>query len=198
MFANRYTCVIDACSLVGVLKRNILLSLAEAEFFRVRWSQEILAETETAIQDIIYKNSGNLSDSKRRASLSVQYMTEAFDEATVENYEHNIILGADLPDRKDAHVLAAAIHTQASMIVTENLKDFPVSILARHNIEAKSADDFIADTIELHEGRALTAISTMRRRFNRPEITPVLLLSRMEEVGLLATADILKGFEQQL
>jgi hypothetical protein len=31
------------------LKRNLLLTLAEADFFRLRWSEEILDETERAI-----------------------------------------------------------------------------------------------------------------------------------------------------
>ncbi len=49
MFANRYTAFIDACTLAGTLKRNLLLTLAEAEFFRVRWSEQVLDETEAAI-----------------------------------------------------------------------------------------------------------------------------------------------------
>lgn len=48
MFANRYTALVDACSLVSVWRRNLLLSLAEAEFFRLRWLQPILAEIERA------------------------------------------------------------------------------------------------------------------------------------------------------
>ena len=198
MFANRYTCIIDACSLAGVLRRNILLSLAEAEFFRVRWSNDILSETEKAIDKILLKRSGDAKDSKRRTKTSVEKMNEAFDEARVEGYEHLLKLGNQLPDKNDAHVLAAAIHTRASMIVTENLKDFPQDILDKYNLEAKNSDEFIADTIELDKGRALTAISTMRLRFNRPELTPRDLLNEMEKSGLIATADSLKTFEDQI
>ena len=32
VFANRYTALIDACTLVSVWRRNFLLSLTEAEF----------------------------------------------------------------------------------------------------------------------------------------------------------------------
>ncbi len=49
MFANRFTVLVDACSLVSALGRNTILSLAEAELFRVRWSEEILRETELAL-----------------------------------------------------------------------------------------------------------------------------------------------------
>ena len=36
---NRYAAIIDACVLGGGLKRNIILSLAEAGLFRPYWSR---------------------------------------------------------------------------------------------------------------------------------------------------------------
>lgn len=53
MFANRFTALADACVLAGALKRNLILSLAKADFFRVRWSQPILDETQKAIEEIL-------------------------------------------------------------------------------------------------------------------------------------------------
>lgn len=53
MFANRYTAFIDACTLASALKRNLLLTLAEAEFFRVRWSVRVMDETQRAIATIL-------------------------------------------------------------------------------------------------------------------------------------------------
>jgi hypothetical protein len=50
LFANRYTAFIDACTLASALRRNLLLTLAEAEFFRVRWSVQVLDETQRAIE----------------------------------------------------------------------------------------------------------------------------------------------------
>jgi hypothetical protein len=52
-FANRYTAFIDACVLAGALRRDILLSLAEAEFFRVRWSRPFMDETRGAIASML-------------------------------------------------------------------------------------------------------------------------------------------------
>ena len=46
---NRYAAIIDACVLGGGLKRNIILSLAQAGLFRPYWSARILDETERAI-----------------------------------------------------------------------------------------------------------------------------------------------------
>ncbi|WP_245412192.1 hypothetical protein [Methylocella silvestris] len=84
------------------------------------------------------------------------------------------------------------------MIVTENLKDFPHELLASLNIEARSSDAFIADTIALDAGRAVAAIRRMRERFKRPEKTAEVVLLDMEAIGLLETADILRPHVRSL
>lgn len=190
MFANRYTVFVDACTLVSVLKRNLLLSLAEAEFFRLRWSEEVLDETQKALQEIHEKR--GLTDAATRAKRARAFMEDAFEDAMVDQYEHLLPLASQLPDPADAHVLAAAVKTQASMIVTENLKDFPSNIVSALNIEAKSADAFIADTIALDTGRAVAAIRQMRDGFKRPEKTAETLLLEMEADGLVETVDLLR------
>jgi predicted nucleic acid-binding protein len=116
----------------------MLLSLAEAGLFRPRWSSRILDETQKAITQI---TKGETDGSRQRAAIEA-----AFPEALVTGYE----IFEDklaLPDPNDNHVLAAAIATSASVIVTDNLADFPSAVLDPHSIQAISADDFIADTI---------------------------------------------------
>jgi len=196
VFANRFTALIDACSLAGALKRNLLLTLAEAEFFRARWSAPILGETERAIARIVeQKGDPDHQDKARRARASIE---TAFKDAIVEGFDHLLPLGSGLPDPGDAHVLAAAIKTQASMIVTENLKHFPHAILEGFNLEAKSADAFIADTLNLDLGRAVAALNMMRARLKRPELTAEALLLRMEADGLVETASMLEPHRDSL
>lgn len=189
MFANRYTAFIDACTLVSVWRRNLLLTLAEAEFFRVRWSEKVLEETERALTRLMDERS--IADSRARAAQSVASMRAAFPEALVEDFGLFEATTYGLPDRNDEHVLAAAIKTQAQALVTENLSDFPAVVLAPLAIEARSADDFIADTIALEEGRAVAAINRMRLRLKRPELTPEDMLRSLEAHGLLETASVL-------
>ena len=64
MFANRYTAFIDACTLARVLPRNLLLSLAEADFFRVRWSGQVLDETERAISWMLHKRGNTIEEAQ--------------------------------------------------------------------------------------------------------------------------------------
>lgn len=59
-------------------------------------------------------------------------------------------------------MLAAAIATSASVIVTDNLADFPSEALDPHAIQAISADDFIADTIELDPSEGHCQLVLMR------------------------------------
>lgn len=196
MFANRFTALVDACSLAGVLKRNLLLSLAEADFFRLRWSASILDETQRAIERILETKSA--PDAAVQAARARANMERAFAEAMVDDFDALLRTCGVLPDPHDAHVLAAALKTQAAMIVTENLKHFPRTILEPLNLEAKAADAFIADTISLDVGRGVAAIRTMRLRLKSPAITADELLLKMEADGLAETVDVLRAHSQSL
>lgn len=190
MFANRYTVFVDACTLVDTMRRNLLLTLAEAEFFRLRWSEEVLDETQNAIAAI--RTAKSQADAMEKATKARHKMQEAFEEAMVADFDDFRPVCAGLPDQKDVHVLAAALKAQASTIVTENLRDFPSKVLGPLNIEARSGDAFIADTIALDPGRAGAAIRVMRERMRNPALTPDTLLMTMDARGLTATVDVLK------
>lgn len=105
-----------------------------------------------------------------------------------------MIHGDGLPDKDDAHVPAAAIKTRASVIVTDNLKDFPAKILLPPDLEARSTDAFLADTIALDLGRATAAIRTMRLRFKRPEKHAEAQLVDRDAAGLVETVDVLRPY----
>ena len=120
MFANRFTIVVDACSLVDALGRNMILSLAQADFFRLRWSAAILDETERALAKI-FETRGH-ADPKCLAYRQRRAMETAFEEAAVTGFERLVPCLSGLPDGNDAHVIAAALKTRASVIVTENLQ----------------------------------------------------------------------------
>jgi len=63
---------------------------------------------------------------------------------TVVGFEY-MIPSINLPDPDDRHVVAAAIHSGASLIITFNLKDFPDEALKPYNLTAQHPDDFIVD-----------------------------------------------------
>ncbi len=193
MFANRFTVLLDANVLVPALTRNMLLSLAEAQFFRPRWSARIMSETERALSELLQDYSK--PDPSADAARACHAMNRAFEDATVAGFEAIESGIADHPglrDPDDAHVIAAAIQTGASIIVTDNLKDFPETVLAEYGIEAKDANAFLADTIDLKPEKAAEALAVMRNRFQNPSITAESLLLKMEARGLGDAADLLR------
>jgi predicted nucleic acid-binding protein len=190
MFGNRFTVVVDACSLFSPLMRNLLLSLAEGELFRLQWSAEILNEVERAIARS--HTARGVTDGSERAARARAAMERAFKEAAVTGYEEWLPTLGALPDPNHAHVIAVARKTRASVIVTENLNDFPERILKPLDLEAKKADEFVADTIDLDIGRAIPIIRKMRERLKRPEKTAEALLLDMEAIGLTHTVDSLR------
>lgn len=190
MFSNRFTAFVDACSLADVLRRDLLLTLAAAGFFRLRWSSVVLDEVERSIRRI--KAGDGDTVAADQAARARRAMERAFPEASVDDFDAFLPVCADLPDPGDAHVVAAAMKAQAAVIVTENLKHFPRELLAPLNMDVRSSDVFLADTIALEPGRAVRAVRMMRERYAKPEMTAPHLLTRMESRGLFETADVLR------
>lgn len=72
-YADRFTALIDSNVLACAMRRNIILSLAEAGLFRPRWSDRIMDETAGAIAQI---TKGGADTIKQRSA-----MERAFPEA---------------------------------------------------------------------------------------------------------------------
>ncbi|MDB2407544.1 PIN domain-containing protein [Jannaschia sp.] len=187
MFANRFTALLDANVLVPALERNIILSLAEADLFRPRWSKPILAETSSAICRIL--NDAQRPDAEAAADRAVVNMRLSFPDAEVEGFEGLMAAFSDLPDPKDRHVIAAAVETRATVIVTDNLRDFPSHITARHGIEAQTGDAFIANAIDLDPRIAQRALVKMLERLRNPVLDIATIVSKLESRGRLLSAD---------
>ena len=59
----------------------------------------------------------------------------------------------------------------------------------------KSTDDFIADTMTLHEHTAFAALKKMRARFQNPALSTEAIINAAESQGLLNTALLMKQYE---
>ncbi|CAN5575813.1 hypothetical protein BH23BAC1_BH23BAC1_11520 [soil metagenome] len=123
---------------------------------------------------------------KRRIDLA----NDAFPDALVENYEP-LIESLKLNDPKDRHVLAAAIKTNANIIVTNNLKHFPEEYLATFGLSAKDADNIITDTIDLNVNRAVEAFRMLVLNKTKPEVDEFEVLEMFRNNGLNQAADYL-------
>jgi hypothetical protein len=176
--------VLDANVLYPFLVRDVLLSLAGAGLFRPLWTDAINREW---TRSLIRRH----PEREAKIEETVSVMNEAFPEAIIENYE-DLVPALKLPDADDRHVLAAAVRGGASLIVTENVADFPATVLSHYDIEARTADEFTLDALEHYPGDVVSALGAMRRRYAKPPLSSEELLQAMLKCGLVATAAALK------
>lgn len=164
--------VLDACVLYPVGLRDTLLNVAEAGFFRVLWTEEILAETS---RNIIEDTPGL---SAEHLGKTFDAMRRAFPEATIHGYEH--FVDAMTNDPKDRHVLAAAVATRADVIVTSNLRHFPAPACDPHGIRVQSPDEFLCEALELGSGVVIDVLRAQAARKKRPPMSVDEMLDHLE------------------
>lgn len=162
--------------------------LALTDLYRAKWSESIhdewmrnvLANRPDLTREQL-ERTRNLMDSHVRDSL-------------VTGYEY-LIPSLDLPDADDRHVLAIAIRSQSSVILTFNLKDFPSGELNKYEIEALHPDEFISDLIDLNAARVLSAVAAHRRTLKKPPKTAAEYLDTLLQQGLPETVSQLRQWE---
>lgn len=120
--------VYDANVLYPPTLRHVLIQIAQTELIHARWTQEILDETFRNVQ------AKNPHIDAERLLRTRELMCEAVPDCLITGYE-SIVPVLTLPDLDDRHVLAAAIRSRASTIVTRNLDDFPPDALAPWDVE---------------------------------------------------------------
>jgi hypothetical protein len=107
-------------------------------------------------------------------------MNEAFPEALTENYE--ALIPELRNDEKDRHVLAAGIRAGADMIVTQNVRHFPLEALSPWEIRALNADRFLMELFEAVPGndeRIAHRIFRQASSLKRPLMTYHSVLDRL-------------------
>src|SRR5947209_1755214 len=115
--------------------------LAAFDTYQPLWSDAVHQEW----MDALLRSRPDLNPT--RIARTRTLMDTHINNAKVIGYEP-LIATLTLPDPGDRHVLAAAIHGGASIIVTANLKDFPATALAPHNIIAEHPDIFISGLLD--------------------------------------------------
>ena len=178
----RFICVLDTNVIYPLWIRDLLLWFAHYDLYTPKWSMHIFNEW-----DEVMSRKG-ISEEDRIKRISI--VNEAFPDALVENYE-SLIQMLELPDEKDKHVLAAAIKTNANLIVSNNLKDYPAEYLAGFSLSAKSADDFLTDIIDLNHYTSLKAFKDLVLNKKNPPYDEFEVLDILRRNGLKDTANYL-------
>ena len=178
----RFIGVLDTNIIYPIEIRDLLFWFAHFDLYTPKWSDHIFDEWIAVMKR---KNVSETEIKKR-----VEKANLAFPDAKVTNYS-GLIETLTLPDKKDRHILAAAIKTNANIIVTNNIKDFPKDYLSSFGLTAKLADDFLTDLIDLNPERAVEAFKQMVLYRRKPDLNAYQVLDILRNRGLKATADYL-------
>lgn len=171
-----FVVVYDANVLYPVELRDFLIRLAGTGLFQAKWTDRILDETFDAIL-------GNRPELEERLRRTRRQMTEAVPDVLVDGYQP-LVASLQLPDPDDRHVLAAAIRSQAQVIVTFNLRDFPRDQLDPYDVEAQCPDEFALHVFELNPAAVVGVVRDQASDLLAPEVSFEELLARLERTGL--------------
>lgn len=178
----RFTAVLDTNVVYPVIIRDILLWFGHYDLYTPKWSEHIFDEWKKVMVD--------KGVDKAEADNRIKKVNDAFPDAQVHNYK-GLINKLELPDVNDRHVLAAAIKVNANVIVTNNIKDLPEEYLQSFGLNAKSADDFLTDIIDLNQEQAIAAFKEMVLNKKNPKMDEFEVLNQLRKAGLKDTANYL-------
>lgn len=138
-----FAALLDTCVLWPSLQRDFLLSMAIEGLYRPLWSDAILEELFLHEQYKLLDRGSEPGAALAAADHLLGNMRAAFDDAVVTGWEP-LDGSFGLPDPDDEHVVAAAVVGGAGVIVTDNLKHFPVALVPQLLVERYWMSDVAA------------------------------------------------------
>ena len=142
--------VLDACVLVNFSLCDTLLRLAEPpRLFEPKWSDEIIREATRALELKL----------RWPQSLIVHFERELrdhFSDAWISGYEP--LIPSMTNDEKDRHVVAAAAHSEAAIIVTLNTRHFMLEHLEPWGIRALHPQSFLIEIFRQEQALVLAKL----------------------------------------
>lgn len=170
----RPVAVLDAAVLVPPGVRDVLLSLADGGAFRPVWQSEIEAEVRRnaiRLARATAREAELPSESLGQAvDRTLALMNEAFPDARADSKLWLPLVPRMLNHPKDRHVLAAAVGTKATHLVTANTKDFPKRSLPAGLVITRPGA-FAVELLATDPATVLSGLERMVARHQRPPKT---------------------------
>lgn len=169
--------LLDANVLYPAMLRSLLIDLAVADLYAAFWTNEI--------HDEWIRNLASHRPELDRAKLerTRALMDQALETALLRDVPP-LAAAITLPDGDDRHVLAAALHAGADVIVTQNLRDFPVQVLEPLGLQAVAPEDFLLELLGADPHRLTGAVRAGRLRLRAPPFTAQAYLAALAPQGL--------------
>jgi predicted nucleic acid-binding protein len=169
--------IVDANVLYSAVLRDLFIWLAINKTYQAHWTDQIQQEW---MRNLL----ANRTDIQQNALERTQMlMNRALPSALLEHVQE---LDLQLPDPKDVHVLAAAIKSSATHIVTNNLRHFPTASLKPHGIIALSPNDFVMHLTQINPLLVTKAVKMQHANLKHPSLNLEEFLNQLELNGLTA------------
>lgn len=91
--------------------------------------------------------------------------------------------------------MAAAVVSNADLIVTCNLKDFPADALEPHEIEVQTPDDFVLGLFDLNHHAVIEALECARTTLRKTPLSKKEYRSILAKLGLEKTVEEFEKFD---
>lgn len=178
--------VLDSCVIFLMPLCDTLLRAAEANLYRVHFSQEIL---DGATRNLM--RTGRMTELK--ASRYQVMIKSHFLEAMVEVPEELTQAMTNHP--QDRHVVAAAVIAKAEVIVTTNLKHFPTESLAPFGIKAQHPDTFLIHLYKLFPDSMVKVIQQQSQDLKTPPLSVIELIGKLSKQVPGFTSEIQRSLQ---
>ena len=154
--------VIDANVFVSVRTLDVILTCAQLGLAEVSWTNRI--------EDEVLETVGRLRpEALGGTARMIANANRAFPFAKLEDALEEP--GYGLPDADDEHVLAAGVGCGADVLLTYNLKDFPVDVLVPMGITPMHPDDFLTRLLDADADEVVDALISLVKKKKRPPLT---------------------------
>jgi predicted nucleic acid-binding protein len=151
--------VLDACVLIPMPLADTLLRLAAGpHLYLPKWTDQIMAEVNRNLQE-------HFGLSPEQAAHRESEIRRHFPEASVGGYEE--LIPSMTNNEKDRHVLAAAVRSNAEVIVTYNAKDFPQTALAPYSIIVQGPSAFLTTLYNIDPNAVIQALEEQAAAINK-------------------------------
>lgn len=177
--------VLDACVLVPTVLRETLLAVAAAGHFQPVWSRKLLDEWESA--------AGKSGPAARLIARGEALVLAARWPGALVTVGAFVANAPEMPDQGDLHVVETAVEGGASLIVTQNLRDFPARALGPFGLAALDPDRFLYQIWAVEPASIAAAVETVRAEATRLSGAPVALRPLLKRAGLPRLAKALSA-----
>jgi predicted nucleic acid-binding protein len=166
--------LLDTCVLFPMYLRDSLLRLAVADLYQAVWSPQILNELQRALvrEHVVPPD---------QAERIITLMRTHFPDSEITGHEP--LIETMTCDKKDRHVLAAAVKAGVTLLVTDNWRDFPPPSTGPYGIEVLTADQFLLDLLDAAPTLVVRTLAKQAERYKREPKTLDALLLALSRAG---------------